>query len=91
MRKIQPLGNRLLVKQSESEAIGGGIVLPASMEQEKKAFGKVIAMGNGPELKELGLKKGDLAIFGVFAGETVVLDDIEYKLLNHDDILAKII
>ena len=80
---IKPLGDRILVKQSSQEEVTkSGIVLPASAEKEKKAQGKIIAVGNGPAIKELGLKPGDTIVFGKYSGEEIELDKEEYRILN---------
>lgn len=97
--KVVPLGNRVLVKQlSQEEVTKSGIVLPAIADKEKKAQGKIVALGNGPEIKALGLKTGDTVVFGKYAGEEVEVEEggeqVEYKILyvgkekDDSDILA---
>ena len=97
--KIRPLGNRILVKQLSSEEVTkSGIVLPETADKEKKAQGTVVALGNGEELKALGLKVGDVVVFGKYAGDEVEVDEDgkkqEYKVLyagreeDKSDILA---
>lgn len=86
--KIQPLGDRVLVKILETEEVTkGGILLPDSAK-EKKAEGEVVAVGSGEDVKKLDLKKGDRVLFGKYGGDDVMLDDKEYKILKHDDVLA---
>ena len=69
---IRPLGNRILVKQSTVEEMtASGIVLPDTAEKEKKAQGKIIAVGNGEAIGKLGLKVGDTVVFGKFSGEEI--------------------
>jgi len=81
--KIKPIGDRVLVKQStQDEVTASGIILPASAEKEKKAQGKIVALGNGPTIKELGLKEGDTVVFGKYSGEDIEIDKEEYKILN---------
>jgi len=81
--KIKPIGDRILVKQSTQEEVTkSGIVLPASAEKEKKAQGKIIAVGSGPAIKELGLKEGDTVVFGKYSGEEIEIDKEEYRILN---------
>jgi chaperonin GroES len=84
--KIKPLGDRILVKQfTEEEVTASGIVLPDTAEKEKKAQGKIIAVGNGQEIAKLGLKEGDVVIFGKYSGEEVEMMEQgkkeEYKIL----------
>ena len=96
---VKPLGDRVLVQQLTSEEVTkSGIVLPDSAEKEKKAQGKIVAVGNGEEVKRLGLKIGDVVVFGKYSGEEVEMDEagkkIEYKILfvgdkeSKSDVLA---
>ncbi len=97
--KVKPLGNRVLVKQdSQEEVTKSGIVLPDTADKEKKAVGRIVELGSGPEIKTLGLKVGDKVVFGKYAGDEVELDEdgkkVEYKILSvgkekdESDILA---
>jgi len=83
MSKIKPIGDRILLKQStEEETTASGIILPATAEKEKKAQGKIVELGNGPTIKELGLKIGDVVVFGKYSGEEIEIDKEEYRILN---------
>jgi len=66
--------------------------LPATVDKEKKAEGEIVALGNGEELAKLSLKVGDRVIFEKWGGEEVKVgkgsEEIEYKILPHDKILA---
>jgi len=97
--KVKPLGNRVLVKQSSTEEVTkSGIVLPDTADKEKKAQGKIVAVGNGAEISTLGLKIGDTVVFGKYAGDEIEMDEdgkkVEYKILyvgkekDDSDILA---
>ncbi|MBI2410475.1 MAG: co-chaperone GroES [Candidatus Kerfeldbacteria bacterium] len=86
--QIKPLGDRVLVQVLESEGTtASGIVLPESAK-EKKAQGKLIAIGDGEKVTKLGLAVGDVVIFGKYAGDEVEMEDEEYKILKEDEILA---
>jgi chaperonin GroES len=72
MTSIRPLGDRVLVESfKEEEVTASGIVLPETMEKEKKAQGKIVALGTGEELAKLGLKIGDLVVYEKWGGEEV--------------------
>lgn len=93
--KIRPLGDRVLVKPYLDEKVtDSGIVIPDTMSKEKKIEGEIIALGNGEELKKLNLKVGDRVIFEKWGGEEIKdgkgADEVEYKILAHDKILAVI-
>lgn len=88
---LKPLGDRVVVEpMSEEETTASGIILPDTVDKEKKAEGKIIAIGEGEKIKALGLKVGDKVIFGKYAGEEVTVDKIDYKILTDEDVLAVI-
>ena len=93
--KLQPLGDRVVIKREESEeTTTGGILLPDSAK-DKPARGQIISVGNGRLLDdgsrgELQVKVGDRVIFSSYGGETLNLDDEELLLMREDDILAVI-
>jgi len=90
--KLKPLGNRVVVEPlTEEETTTSGIILPDTVDKEKKAEGKIIAIGDGEKIQKLGLKEGDKVLFGKYAGEEVTLDRIEYKILSDEDVLAIVI
>jgi len=95
--KIRPLGDRIVVRRSESqEKSVGGILLPDSAKN-KPQRGKVLAVGAGKMLKDgtrrpLQVKEGDTVLFTTWAGE-------EYReggkagdilLMHEEDVLAVI-
>lgn len=95
--KVQPIGDRILVQPLEQEEMTkSGIILPASAEKEKKAQGKIIALGNGEEIKRLGLKEGDVVVFGKYSGHEIEIDSKEFKVLyvgrekDESDVLATV-
>jgi chaperonin GroES len=89
--KLKPLGDRIIVKPvTEEEVTKSGIVLPDTVEKEKKEEGEVVAVGDGEKITKLGLKEGDKVIFGKYSGEEVNIDEVEHKVLKDEDILAKV-
>ncbi len=93
--KLQPLGDRVVIKREESEdKTAGGILLPDSAKN-KPARGTVISIGNGRLLDDgsrgaLQVKVGERVIFSSYGGEALSLDDEELLLMREDDILAVI-
>ncbi|MCK5653677.1 MAG: co-chaperone GroES [Dehalococcoidia bacterium] len=92
--KLQPLGDRVVVRpSSEEEVTKGGIILPDTAK-EKPQRGVVIAVGPG-RLDEEGkrvpmeVKKGDKVIYSKYAGSEIKQDDEEVLILRESDILAK--
>jgi len=92
--KLQPLGDRVVVKPSaEEDVTKGGIILPDTAK-EKPQRGTVIAVGPG-RLDEEGkripmeVKKGDKVIYSKYAGSEIKQNDEEVLILRESDILAK--
>ncbi|MBX4187671.1 MAG: co-chaperone GroES [Candidatus Doudnabacteria bacterium] len=94
---IKPLGNRILVKQSTSEeTTASGIVLPDTVDKEKKMQGSVVALGFGEPVIKSGIKIGDTVVFGKYAGDEIEMDEngkkVEYRFLtmggDKDEVLA---
>ncbi len=94
MAKIEPLGDRVVIKPTPKEEVSkGGIVLPDTAK-EKPQEGKIIAAGPG-RLTEDGkriameVKKGDKVIYSKYAGTEFKLDDDELVIMRESDILAR--
>lgn len=88
---LQPLGDRVLVKPlSEEETTKSGIVLPDTVDKEKKEEGEVLGIGAGEKVQKLDLNVGDKVVFGKYSGEDLELENEEYKFLKHDEVLAVI-
>jgi len=91
--KLKPLGDRVLVKALEQKEVKrGGIIIPDTAK-EKPQEGEVIAVGKGKladdgKLIPMEVKVGDKILFGKYSGSEVKLDDVEYLIMNQDDILG---
>ncbi|MDP3970685.1 MAG: co-chaperone GroES [bacterium] len=86
---LQPVGDRILVRpMSEEEVTASGIVLPDTVDREKKAEGEIIAIGDGEDVKKLNLEVGSKVLFGKYAGDDVEYNDEDLKFLKFDEILA---
>ena len=93
--KLEPLGDRVLVKPiNKEEVTKGGILLPDTAK-EKPQEGEVVAVGLG-RLDDDGkripmeVKKGDRVIYAKYSGMEWKRDDEEYLILRESDILAKL-
>ena len=91
--KLQPLGDRVVLRREESEQrTAGGIVLPDSAK-EKPSRGVIEAVGNGKLLDDgtrgrLQVQVGDRVLFSAWAGETFKVAEEEMLLMREEDILA---
>ena len=94
MAKIEPLGDRVVIKPTPKEEVSrGGIVLPDTA-QEKPQEGKIIAVGPGRLTEDgkriaMDVKKGDKVIYSKYAGTEFKIDDEELVIMREADILAK--
>lgn len=92
---IRPLDDRVLLQVMDAEeTTAGGIVLPDSA-REKPHRGKVKAVGEGKRLDDgrrvqPDVKKGDVVLFGKYAGTDVEVDGVEYKIVRENEILGKV-
>ena len=92
---IKPIGLRVLTKRVEVEEqkTSSGLVLPDSAK-EKPEIAEVVAVGDGVDAEgkqcDMLVQVGDKVIISKYAGTKVTLEDIEYTLIDRDDILAKV-
>ena len=92
---IRPLDDRVVLKILDAEeTTAGGILLPDSAKV-KPQQGKVTAVGAGMRTKDGGrvkpdVKKGDVVLFGKYAGSDVNVNGEEFKILRENEILAKL-
>lgn len=87
---IKPIGDRILIKTevgNHEELSKSGILLHVE-DVKKRSQGKIIALGNGPTIKELGLKEGDMVVLGKYTGEEIEIDKEEFRILNVSEVLA---
>jgi chaperonin GroES len=93
--KLQPLGDRVVVRREESkEKTAGGIVLPESAK-DRPSRGHIVSVGEGRMLDDgtrgkMQVAVGDRVIFSSYAGETFKVGDDELLLMREDEILAVI-
>jgi len=95
--KVRPLGDRILVEPlEEKEAKGkkGRIIIPDTAK-EKPMESRVVALGTGKTGDDgkkvpFEVRKGDRVLVSKYGGTEIKLGGKDYKILNHDDILAVI-
>ena len=90
--KLVPLGDRVVLKQTEKEETTKSGIILAAKSQEKPVTAEVVAVGPGGMVdgKEVTMqvKVGDQVIYSKFAGNEVKLDEEEYIIVRQNDILA---
>ena len=91
--RIEPLGDKIVVKRMDAEEVtAGGILLPDSA-QEKPAQGKILAVGNGKMLvdgtrAEFQVSEGDRVLFSSYAGSEIEIDGNHLLIMSESEILA---
>ena len=93
MGRIQPVGDRVVVKPAAKEEVTkSGILIPDTVK-EKPQEGTVIAVGSGRLLDNgdraaIGVREGDRVLYAKYGGTEFKLDGEEYLVLKENDILA---
>jgi chaperonin GroES len=93
MKKLRPLGDRVLVKRIEEKEVKKGSIIIPDTAKEKPQEGEVIAVGPG-KIDDKGTRHkpeittGDHVLFGKYAGTEIEIDGKECLIMNEDDILA---
>ena len=92
--KIQPLGDRVIVKPLDAEeTTKGGIVLPDTAK-EKPQEGEVVAVGKGKvaddgKVRALEIKVGNRILYGKYGGtEISTKEGDDLLIMREDDVLA---
>jgi chaperonin GroES len=91
--KLQPLGDRVVVKPTPREEMTkSGIVLPDTAK-EKPQEGEILAVGPGAfdndgKRVAMDVKVGQKVLYGKYAGTEFKLDDDELLIVSQKDILA---
>lgn len=91
--KIEPLGDKVVVRRLEAEeTTAGGIVLPDSA-REKPQQGRVLSVGDGILVKDGSrvahqVKEGDRVLFTAWAGTEIEVGEEMLLIMSEAEILA---
>lgn len=91
--KLNPLDDRIVIKQSEAEEkTSGGIILPDTAK-EKPQIGTVVAVGPGKLLDDgkrskMSVKIKDEVFYAKYLGNDVEIDGEKYVILRESDVLG---
>jgi len=84
---IQPLGTRVLIRPLEQEdKTSSGLYLPETAK-EKPQIGEVVAIGDDEGIK---LKVKDRVLFAKYSGSEFKFENVDYLLLEANDVLARL-
>ncbi len=94
MATLRPLDDRVVLKVLDAEEVSSGGILLPDTAKEKPQRGKVTAVGDGKLQKDgkrakPDVKKGDVVLFGKYAGSDVKVGGDDYKILRESEILAR--
>ncbi|MGB4076178.1 MAG: co-chaperone GroES [Minisyncoccia bacterium] len=91
---IEPLSDRVVVKpiEKDEKVSASGIIIPDTVDKEKPAKGKVIAVGPGKydedTLIPMQVKVGQTVLFSKYGYDEVKVDGENYYILSESQILA---
>jgi chaperonin GroES len=84
--KLQPLGDRVVLKvEAAEEKTKGGLFIPQTA-QEKTQTGTILAIGDDETIK--GVKVGSKVMYDKYAGTTVKEGADEYLILHYTDLIC---
>jgi chaperonin GroES len=84
---MKPINDRVVIKPAPAEEkTKGGIIIPDTAK-EKPLRGEVIAVGPGKEEIKMTVKKGDIVLYGKYAGQEFSYKGADYLIMREDDIL----
>ncbi|HUW70487.1 MAG TPA: co-chaperone GroES [bacterium] len=84
--KVNPLGDRVLIKVQEGDTkTAGGIIIPQTA-QEKTQTGVVIAIGTDTDV--IKVKKNDKVMYDKYAGTQIKIDGADHLIVKFSDVLA---
>ena len=90
--KIQPLGDRVVIRPlEEAEEMRGGLYIPDTAK-EKPLQGEIVAVGPGrfekAERIPMELEVGQKVLYSKYAGTDVRVGDEELLIIKESDVLA---
>lgn len=94
MKKIRPLGDRVIVKPfGQEEVTKSGIVLPDTINKEKPEQGEVIAVGPGKrldsgEIAPMSVSVGDKVVFRKYSPDEIEVEGEEVLVISESDIVG---
>ena len=81
----RPLGKRVIVAPIEVDLVSeGGVMLPETM-RHKPDEAQIVAVGDHEDIK---VAVGDLVHLPSFVGTPINVDEVLYRVVNYDDIIA---
>lgn len=81
------LAGKILVKPSAAEEkTSSGIIIPDTAK-EKPQQGTVVMVGADKKDEPMEIKKGDVVLYGKYAGQELTINGEDYLLIAQSDVL----
>lgn len=82
---LKPLRKQIVLKKYEEEKKTSSGIILATEKKKLPSVGMVVALGNKVESD---IKVNDLVVYKEYSGTNVTVEDIEYILIDEEDVLA---
>ena len=86
--KLKPMADNILLKAAVTEETTSFGIILATSNKEKPGIYEVVSAGPGTKDVTVTVKPGDKVVVGNFVGNDIKLDNVDYKFVKQDDILA---
>lgn len=87
---LQPKGDRVIVLPLDGEEKVGRIIIPDTAK-EKPQKGLIIATGPGTEEAPMTVQRGDVIVYGKYAGSEYDFDQTTFLIMRIFDIQADVV
>jgi chaperonin GroES len=90
---LSPLEERVvLIQESAEETTASGFILPESAQEKPKVY-EIVAIGPGKriennDIRPMQVKTGQRVVCSQYAGDDIKINDIDYKVISEDSLLA---
>ncbi len=94
MIRFKPTQNRVLIEPLDGQLKFGNIHIPDSAK-EKPTEGIIVSIGRGKidkngEITPMEVLIGDRVLYNMWGGTDIKINGKKYKMLNHNELLAKL-
>ncbi|MBQ9889845.1 MAG: co-chaperone GroES [Firmicutes bacterium] len=90
--KLEPLGDRVVLKREEAEERTASGLFLAGNAKEQPQLAEVIAVGPGALVDgkrvPMDVKVGDKVFYSKYGGSEIKLDGVEYIVIGQSEIMA---
>jgi len=90
--KLQPLGDRVVLKREEAEEKTASGLFLAGSAKEQPQLAEVIAVGPGALVDgkrvPMDVAVGDKVFYAKYGGSEIKIDGVEYIVMSQSDIMA---